>query len=215
MLLGIESYDKNTLEMIRKDASPREDREAIRLLRQHGIVSMATYVVGFEEDQDKDYLLSLLHLLSYDPDQIQLLYATPHRWTRYHSSVAHREVVEPDLRKWDYKHQVLATRHVPPWRLLLWVKGIEAVMQLRPQALVRTFLSRDPEFHHAMRWYVQMGRRVWLREVGEFIQEGRPKPTGVSLHDFWSKPETARPLQPLDILLKKGNPLALLQRFLR
>lgn len=215
MLLGIESYDKNILDMIRKDASPREDKEAIRLLRQHGIVSMATYVVGFEEDQDKDYLLSLLHLLSYDPDQIQLLYATPHRWTRYHSSVAHREVVEPDLRKWDYKHQVLATRHVPPWRLLLWVKGIEAAMQLRPQALVRTFLSRDPEFHHAMRWYVQMGRRVWLREVGEFILGGRPKPTGIPLNDFWNKPETARPLQPLDVLLKMGNPLAILQRLLR
>lgn len=106
-LLGIESYDEDTLHAIRKDASRREDREAIRLLRQHGIISMATYVVGFEDETDRSYWRSLRQLLAYDPDQIQLLYATPHRWTSYFNTVAHREVVQPDSRLWDYKHQVL------------------------------------------------------------------------------------------------------------
>ncbi|MDD3481978.1 magnesium-protoporphyrin IX monomethyl ester anaerobic oxidative cyclase [Azovibrio restrictus] len=183
-LLGIESYDAATLKSIRKDARPREDAEAIRLLRRHGIVSMATYVVGFGEETDRHYWQSLKHLLRYDPDQIQLLYATPHRWTAYFASVAQREVVQPDTRLWDYKHQVLATPGMPPWRLLLWVKGIEVAMQLRPRALLRTFLSRDPEFRHAMRWYVQMGRRVWLREVGEFLFGKRPRPSGQSLAEF-------------------------------
>lgn len=186
-LLGIESYDEATLGAIRKDASPREDREAIRLLRRHGIISMATYVVGFEEETDRDYWRSLRHLLAYDPDQIQLLYSTPHRWTGFFAKVAHREVVQPDLRLWDYKHQVLATKRVPPWRVLLWVKGIEVAMQLRPRALVRTFLSRDPEFRHGMRWYVQMGRRVWFREVLEFFLGKVPRSTGLSLAQFWGK----------------------------
>ncbi|MGE5492940.1 MAG: magnesium-protoporphyrin IX monomethyl ester cyclase, partial [Actinomycetota bacterium] len=164
-----------------------EDREAIRLLRRHGIISMATYVVGFEEETDRDYWRSLRHLLAYDPDQIQLLYSTPHRWTGFFAKVAHREVVQPDLRLWDYKHQVLATKRVPPWRVLLWVKGIEVAMQLRPRALVRTFLSRDPEFRHGMRWYVQMGRRVWFREVLEFFLGKVPRSTGLSLAQFWGK----------------------------
>jgi len=183
-LLGIESYDEATLHAIRKDASPREDQEAIRLLRRHGIVSMATYVVGFEEECDRHYWRSLRQLLRYDPDQIQLLYATPLRWTRYFSTVAHREVVQADTRLWDYKHQVLASPAMPPWRMLLWVKGIEVAMQLRPRALLRTFLSRDPEFRHAMQWYVQMGRRVWFREVGEFLFGARPRATGMRLADF-------------------------------
>lgn len=186
-LLGIESYDAATLGAIRKDASPREDQEAIRLLRRHGIISMATYVVGFEEESDRDYWRSLRHLLHYDPDQIQLLYATPHRWTGYFASAAHREVVQTDTRLWDYKHQVLATRRVPPWRVLLWVKSIEVAMQLRPRALARTFLSRDPEFRHGMRWYVQMGRRVWFREVLEFLLGKAPRATGISLAQFWGR----------------------------
>lgn len=183
-LLGIESYDETTLLAIRKDASPREDQAAIRLLRRHGIVSMATYVVGFEAETDRHYWHSLKQLLRYDPDQIQLLYATPHRWTSYFATVAHREVVQPDTRLWDYKHQVLASPGMPPWRMLLWVKGIEVAMQLRPRALLRTFLSREPEFRHAMQWYVRMGRRVWFREVGEFLFGPRPRPSGLSLAEF-------------------------------
>ena len=31
-----------------------------------------------------------------------------------------RTVIETDTAKWDYKHQVLATTRVPPWRVLLW-----------------------------------------------------------------------------------------------
>ena len=82
-LLGIENTDARTLNLIRKGADVATDREAIRLLRRHGILSMATWVVGFEEETDRDYWRGLRQLLSYDPDQIQLLYVTPHRWTPF------------------------------------------------------------------------------------------------------------------------------------
>lgn len=183
-LMGIESYSDATLAAIRKGATGSEDREAIRLLRQHGIVSMATYVVGFDEETDRDYWNSLKHLLSYDPDQIQLLYVTPHRWTPYFDTVADRRVIEPDVRKWDYKHQVLATSRVPPWRVLLWVKGIEAIMQLRPRALFRNLLHPDAEVRYAMRWYTRMGRRVWPREILGFLF-GRRLRRGPRLDQFW------------------------------
>lgn len=185
-LLGIESYDEATLAKINKGATPRDDREAIRLLRRHGIISMATYVVGFEEETDLDYWRSLKHLLAYDPDQIQLLYVTPHRWTPYFESVAERRVIRTDAELWDYKHQVLATKRVPAWRVMLWVKVIEAVMQLRPRALLRTLFSRDRAFAQGMRWYVKMGRRVWVREVMEAVFGLRPLKNGPTLRDYWA-----------------------------
>ncbi len=184
-LLGIESYSDATLKTIRKGASTSEDREAIRLLRQHGIISMATYVVGFDEQSDRDYWNSLRHLLRYDPDQIQLLYVTPHRWTPYYETVASQRVIQTDVRKWDYKHQVLATSAMPPWRVLLWVKAIEAIMQLRPRALYRSLLHPDRRFLHGMRWYVKMGRRVWLREILEFWFGAPRVADGPDLETFW------------------------------
>lgn len=188
-LLGIENYNEETLRRIQKGSAPSTDREAIQLLRRHGIVSMATYVVGFEEETSRDYWLSLRHLLDYDPDQIQLLYVTPHRWTPYYKLAASRRVVQTDRRRWDYKHQVLAMHHLSPWQILLWVKFIEAVMQLRPRSLRRLLVHHDPEFRHAMRWYSNIGRRVWPYEIWNFLFRDRYIKHGPTLAEFWGPPQ--------------------------
>jgi anaerobic magnesium-protoporphyrin IX monomethyl ester cyclase len=187
-LLGMESTDERTLQLIRKGAVTRTDREAIRLMRKHGILSMATWVVGFEEETDVDHWRGLRQLLSYDPDQVQLLYVTPHRWTPYFRLAAERQVIQPDRRLWDYKHQVLATRHMPPWRVLLWFKFTELVLQCRPRAIWRVLFHRDAGLRHAMRWYTQMGRRVWPHEILGFLR-GRLLRNGPTLAEFWGQPQ--------------------------
>jgi anaerobic magnesium-protoporphyrin IX monomethyl ester cyclase len=186
-LLGIESYDEAMLKTIKKGASTGEDLEAIRLMREHGIISMATYVVGFEEETDGDYWRSLKHLLRYDPDQIQMLYVTPHRWTPYFATVLERKVIETNTAKWDYKHQVLATERVPPWRILLWVKSIEVIMQMRPKAIMRILLGKDRHVRRGMRWYTRMGRRVWFSEIFEFLRTTRLSGGALTLRQFWGE----------------------------
>jgi anaerobic magnesium-protoporphyrin IX monomethyl ester cyclase len=188
-LLGLESTDERTLALIRKGAATPTDREAIRLMRQHGILSMATWVVGFEEETDRDYWRGLRQLLSYDPDQIQMLYVTPHRWTPYFGIAADRRVIQTDRRRWDYKHQVLATRHVPPWRVLLWFKFTEMVLQCRPKAIYRVLFHRDQGLRHAMRWYTRMGRRVWPYEIRNFVRDRRLR-HGPTVAEFWGSAQT-------------------------
>lgn len=138
-LMGMENTDATVLATIRKGGSTSTDREAILLMRKHGMLSMATWVVGFEEERDRDYWRQLRQLLIYDPDQIQSVYVTPHRWTPFFDLARARTVIQMDQSKWDYKHQVLATRHVPPWRVFVWVKAIEFIVQSRPKALLRLF----------------------------------------------------------------------------
>jgi anaerobic magnesium-protoporphyrin IX monomethyl ester cyclase len=186
----MENTDEKTLELIRKGATTATDREAIRLLRKHGILSMATWVVGFEEETDRDHWRGLKQLIAYDPDQIQMLYVTPHRWTPYFRLAANRRVIQTDRRRWDYKHQVLANRHVPPWRVLLWFKLTEMVLQGRPKALYRTFLQPDRRLRHAMRWYSQMGRRVWPYEILNFLRDPLVS-NGPTVHQFWGAPQDA------------------------
>jgi len=184
-LLGIESYDEQTLRKICKGTSSATDREAIRLLRQHDILSMATYVVGFEEETGRDYWRGLRQLLSYDPDQIQLLYVTPHRWTPYFQEASDRRVIQTDLAQWDYKHQVLATRHMAPWRVLLWVKLMEAVIQLRPRSLRRVLAHSDQAIRDAMKWYYRIGRQVWPYEIRNFLLRDHRQTDGPTLANFW------------------------------
>lgn len=188
-LMGLESTDEGTLELIRKGGAVSEDRQAIRLLRKHGILSMATWVAGFEDQTDLDFLKGLARLISYDPDQIQALYVTPHRWTPYFRIAADRRVVLTDRSRWDYKHQVLAMRRMPPWRVLLWVKFVEVCAQARPKALMRLIRHPDRKLRHAIRWYYRMGRRVWFHEIVSFFARDRYVRDGVTLRDFWGAPQ--------------------------
>jgi anaerobic magnesium-protoporphyrin IX monomethyl ester cyclase len=188
LLIGMEQTDAATLQQIRKGGSTAEDREAIRLLRRHDILSMVSFIAGFAEETDADYWRGLRQLVSYDPDLVQTFYATPHRWTPYARSVGGRRIVQPDLAKWDYKHQVLETTHVPAWRVFAWLKVIEIVNQLRPRSLLRVLARKDRHARHVMRWYYRIGRRVWLREVLDFLFRDKRKRAGPPLVQFWGPP---------------------------
>jgi anaerobic magnesium-protoporphyrin IX monomethyl ester cyclase len=147
------------------------------------MIGLCTFAVGFAEETDADYWRLLRQLLAYDPDQVMSVYATPHRWTPFFGQSAGRRVVQQDLELWDYKHQVLEVPGVPAWRVFLWVKLIEACLQLRPRALWRAFAQPDAELRHAQRWYTRMGRGVWLREIADAFRF-RPVP-GPTVAEFW------------------------------
>ena len=197
-LLGLEGTDEATLATVKKGGSRAKDRQAIQLLSQHGMIGLCTFAVGFEEETDADYWRLLRHLLAYDPDQVMSIFATPHRWTPFFAASAKRRVLTEDLRLWDYKHQVLETPRVPAWRVFLWVKLIEAILQLRPRALWRTYGQHDPDLRHAMRWYTAMGRRVWLREWRDFLtRRTRPGPTVAQILGPTALPENALARRPV------------------
>jgi len=190
-LIGMEHTDAATLAKVRKGSATTTDREAIRLLRRAGILSLCTTVFGFNEERDSDYFRIFRQLLAYDPDQIITLYVTPHRWTPFFSEERQRRVIQLDQRLWDYKHQVLANRHVPPWRTYLWVKLIEALVQSRPKALYRTYLHPDKKLRHGMRWYARIGKRVWVHEIFEFVFASRRVKNGPALEEYWGAPQQA------------------------
>lgn len=184
-LLGIENYDAAVLERIKKAGEVSKDKEAIQLLRKHGILSMATYVFGFGEETLRDLFNSLRQLLAYDPDQVQLLYATPHKWTPYFEEVRDKEIILTDQRKWDYKHQVIKTTRLKPWMVILCVKLIEVIMQTRPRALRRLLFHREARLRSAMRWYTRIGRRVWFHELHQFFFVTRLTKQRVTMEQFW------------------------------
>ena len=183
-LLGMESTDEATLQAIHKGSTKAIDREAIRLMRQHGVISMAAWVAGFVQEKDRDYWRTLRQLLSYDPDQIQALYATPHSWTPFALQQGKHRVIQTDLSRWDYKHQILESANVPNWRVLIWVKMIEAICQLRPKSLLRLLAHPEKRFRDGMRWYSGIGKRVWIFEIWQWLFHDRRTRNGPTVAEF-------------------------------
>jgi anaerobic magnesium-protoporphyrin IX monomethyl ester cyclase len=108
--------DEATLALIRKGAAIPDDREVIRLLRLHGILSMAIWVIGFEEETDADHWRGC--------PTIPTRSTSPRTGGRptFASQPPPVGSLRPTQRKWDYKHQVLQTCHMPPWHTLVWFK---------------------------------------------------------------------------------------------
>lgn len=184
-LLGVESYNNDVLSKIRKGGTISKDKHAIKLLRANGIISMATYVVGFGEETLGSFMSSFIQLLKYDPDQIQILYATPHKWTPYFSEIQSKKVILTDQRKWDYKHQVLETSNLKPWQVILLVKMIELLMQARPKSIFRKFFKHDKIYRKSMGWYNKIGARVWFYELFSYFFETKMKTRTEVLEEFW------------------------------
>ena len=80
--------------------------------------------------------------------------------------------------------RVDATR-VPAWRVFLWMKLTEAVLQLRPRAVLRLLTHPNPRTRVALRWCYRVGRRAWFYEIRSFGTRCRTRPTNVTLADFW------------------------------
>jgi anaerobic magnesium-protoporphyrin IX monomethyl ester cyclase len=164
------------------------------------------YVVGFEQDADRELYRGLRQLLSYDPDLINAMYVTPHRWTPFYREAADRRVVETDPSRWDYRHQVLAAG-IPPWRLFWWVKVTELILQLRPRVLRRVLAHRDRTIRRALRWCYGVARRAWLFEVRDFLGRQARRPDGLTLHKFWGAPLNHEPTNAAALDAEPSRPL--------
>jgi anaerobic magnesium-protoporphyrin IX monomethyl ester cyclase len=115
---------------------------------------------------------------------------TPHRWTGFFDEAKDRRVIQTDQRRWDYKHQVLETRHLPPWLVLSFVKLMEVGMQLRPTALRRLW-HRDPKIRAAQRWYYRIGRGVWFFEWSNWLFREQRTTNGPTVATMWGKGQVA------------------------
>src|SRR4029079_14902118 len=74
------------------------------------------------------------------------------------------------------------------WRVLVWFKCTEFVLQTRPKALYRVLFHPDPGLRHAMRWYTRIGRRVWPYEIRNFLRD-RLVRNGPTVAEFWGAPQ--------------------------
>jgi anaerobic magnesium-protoporphyrin IX monomethyl ester cyclase len=96
---------------------------------------------------------------------------------------------------------------MPAWRIFLWVKLVEAVLQLRPKALWRSWLQPDSVARAGMRWYTRMGRRVWPHEWIQFFLRERRTDRGPTLEQYWGAAQDHLEI-PLRIQVSPARALA-------
>ena len=189
-LMGIESTDDAVLHQINKGSTPRDDLQACRLLKEHGIFSVLGHIVGLEDETWATFRRARTRLRDYDGDWLNAMYVTPHSWTEFGREAAERDVIEPDQQQWDYRHQVLGQRNLKPWQLFAAVKWLEVCFHFRPKRLWALLRSRDRFRLRQFLWVLLHIGLVWLGEILEFLRKSlrgrrrggpRKKDLGVNL----------------------------------
>jgi anaerobic magnesium-protoporphyrin IX monomethyl ester cyclase len=168
VLMGIESTRDDVLADVRKGSTTRHDVEACRLLKRHGIYSILGHIVGLGDESWAAFRAARRALRRYDGDYLNAMYVTPHDWTPFGQAAQSRDVVEPDLSKWDYRHQILAEDRLKPWQLFLAVKWLELCFHLRPARLRGIATERDRFRQRQALWCALHTGAVWVGEVVEF-----------------------------------------------
>lgn len=176
ILMGIETVTDATLAKIHKGMSADDGYRAVQLLRHHNIMSVVDYIFGIEDETPSTIWRGLRGLLRYNGDFVNALYITPHAWTPLGRAVAGVPVVEPNLARWDYRHQVLAVKHLTPGQLFLGVKLVEITYHLHPRRFWRMLAAPDPRLRRQLRFSFRHTARVFWYEIYEHLARRRRAP---------------------------------------
>jgi anaerobic magnesium-protoporphyrin IX monomethyl ester cyclase len=171
IVMGVESLKDDVITDIRKNNPFSISKEAVRLLRENDIISLTNIIYGLEDESWKTLFEKFKGMLELDSDILNAMYLTPHFWTADGKSTDPAMVIQPDLAKWSYRNQVLATPYLQPFELFWGVKLTEALFHLRPKAVWRYLFHCDSRYTRIMRDSILTGIRVIFAEIWEFLFE--------------------------------------------
>jgi len=91
--VGLEATEQATLERIDKRSSVEEGRESLRLIREHGMLSETSFVLGFPEETAASVRSTLEAARFFDPDMAHFLAITPWPYSDLYHEVRDRIAV--------------------------------------------------------------------------------------------------------------------------
>ena len=93
--VGLEATEQETLDRVRKGSSVEEGRESLALIREHGMLSETSFVLGFPDETEENVRRTLETARYFDPDMAHFLAITPWPYAElYHEVKEHIAVTD-------------------------------------------------------------------------------------------------------------------------
>ena len=190
--IGVESDCDEVIERVGKGKSSYQKAcEAVKILQQNHIIACANVIYGLEEESFRTLIRKCWRMLKMDPDFLNAMYLTPHFWTAQGSKINPDMVIQPDLSRWDYRHQIMEVPRLTALQLFIGVKLTEFFLHCQPKRL-----WRGMTFEKYARWMSMYGLwkafGFWLMEIIEHARVKVVKPGTLFEH----QPDTIRSLLP-------------------
>jgi len=110
LLLGVESHSKTTLDSFHKGTKPEDAKTAIKLLKQNGIFSQATCIIGERKDSAESITDLKEFVSSLDPDIAIFMILTPFPGTELYEEAKRNGWIEDwNWANYDMVHAIMPT----------------------------------------------------------------------------------------------------------
>ncbi len=174
--IGIESDSDDVIDSIHTSKSSYTRAcEAVQILKDNQIVACANVIYGLENESFKTIARKARRLIKMDPDFLNAMYLTPHFWTPAGARTNPAQVIQPDLARWDYRHQIMNVEGMSARQLFAAVKITEALLHARPKRLWRGLTGeKNARWMSMYGMYKAFG--VWVMEIAEFAKTKFAKP---------------------------------------
>jgi len=109
--VGLEGVDQNALDYIKKGSSVWESRESLRLLKEHGLISETSFILGLPDDTEDSIAKTLEVAIEFDPDFAHFLAIAPWPYADLYEGMK-EYIVETDYRKYNLIDPVLKPKNM-------------------------------------------------------------------------------------------------------
>lgn len=176
LMMGIESFNDDVLAKVNKANPGGITREAIALLRRHGILSVVNVIHGLKDESWRSILKTTWDLRRAGPDFYNALHLTPLSWTKEGRSVELDQIIQLDQSLWDFRKPVIQSGRMSPFQQALAVKLSEVIFYTRPLWVLGQLFVRDPiQRRIALDGFPRLVR-VFLSECAGLFRLGFSRP---------------------------------------
>ena len=106
--VGLEATDQKTLDFVKKELELDESKRSLALLREHGMISETSFVLGFPWETEESLEETLRLSEEYDPDFAHYLAITPWPYADFYDEM------EPHIEVFDYRKYNLIDPIIKP-----------------------------------------------------------------------------------------------------
>ena len=168
VLMGIESTERRRAPRDPQGLDHARRLRGLPAAQEHGIFSILGHIVGLGDETWSTFRAARRQLRPSTTAITSTRCTSPRTTGRPSGRRPGPQVVEPDPRSWDYRHQVLAEESLRPWQLLLAVKWLELRFHLRSRRVWSILRERDRFRRRQLLWCSLHTGLVWLAEIAEF-----------------------------------------------
>jgi radical SAM superfamily enzyme YgiQ (UPF0313 family) len=116
-LVGLEVADDEELKKIKKGITVEQVKETVAKLREAGIATVLTWMMGFEDDDEEKIKSRFAAVDEIDPDIIALQFLTPIPGSPIWDDAVKKGQLKMDdlnkrIRQWDFHQPILPTKHL-------------------------------------------------------------------------------------------------------